>query len=205
MTAVHTARPLEDVFVIDSTVHGYNFRADNFVPGPYKERVAAQLTETLWGGHVGNVPFGDKRYVLSRERFENGHNPDLLGRALFAESDTDMCIYHGVPLYGIYQDGGSALWVGQAMRERWPDRVALYGPVSPWQPDALDVVEEKVVGIKMYPMDIVNGEVNSYRLDDPEIAFPILERIQQLGGKIVATHKAVPQGQVPSEPFAPTT
>jgi predicted TIM-barrel fold metal-dependent hydrolase len=208
MTAVRTARPLEDVFVIDSTVHGYNFRADNFVPGPYKERIAAQLTETLWGGHIGSVPFGDKRYVLSRERFENGHDPDLLGSALFAESDTDVCIYHGVPLYGIYKDGGSALWVGQAMRERWPDRVALYGPVSPWQPDALDVVEqliteEKVVGIKMYPMDIVNGEVNSYRLDDPEIAFPILERIQQLGGKIVATHKAVPQGQVPSEPFAP--
>jgi len=65
------------------------------------------------------------------------------------------------------------------------------------------IVEERAVGLKMYPMDIVNGEVNSYRLDDPEIAFPILERIQQLGGKIVATHKAVPQGQVPSEPFAP--
>jgi len=208
MTATQPQRPLEDVFVIDSTVHGYNFRSDNFVPGPYKERIAAQLAETLWGGHIGSVPLGDKRYILSREQFENGHNPDLLGSALFAESDTDVCIYHGVPLYGIYKDGGSALWVGQAMRERWPDRVALYGPVSPWQPDALDIVEqmiveEQAVGIKMYPMDIVNGEVNSYRLDDPEIAFPILERIQQLGGKIVATHKAVPQGQVPSEPFAP--
>src|SRR5260370_30436847 len=55
----------------------------------------------------------------------------------------------------------------------------------------------------MYPMDIVNGEIYSYRLDDPEIAFPILERIQQLGCKVVATHKALPQGQVPSEPFAP--
>jgi len=55
---------------------------------------------------------------------------DLLGAALFAESDTDVCVYHGVPLYGIYRDGGSALWVGKAMRERWPDRVALYGPVQ---------------------------------------------------------------------------
>src|ERR1700678_2025587 len=156
MTAVRTARPLEDVFVIDSTVHGYNFRADNFVPGPYKERIAAQLTETLWGGHIGSVPFGDRRYVLSRERFENGHDPDLLGSALFAESDTDVCIYHGDPLYGIYKDGGSALWGRQALRARGAARVALYGPVSPWQRDALDVVaqlitEEKVVGIKMYP------------------------------------------------------
>jgi|HubBroStandDraft_6_1064221.scaffolds.fasta_scaffold44825_4 predicted TIM-barrel fold metal-dependent hydrolase len=203
-----TARALEDVFVLDSTVHGYNTRPDNYVPGPFKERVAAQLSDTLFRGHRGIVPGGDQRYVLDRERFQNGADPQLLGRALFAESDTDMCIYHGTPLYGIYQDGGSPLWVGQAMREQWPDRVALYGPVSPWQPDALEVVEqliteEKVVGIKMYPMDIVDGEVRSYRLDDPEIAFPILEKIQQLGGRVVATHKALPQGQVPSEPFAP--
>jgi uncharacterized protein len=208
LQSYHEHRELEDVFVLDSTVHGYNFRDENHVAGPFRERVARHLTETLWAGHVGSPPFGDTRYLLDRARFECGNDPELLGRALFAESDTDVCIYHGVPLYGIYADGGSALWVGEMMREQWPDRVALYGPVSPWQPDALEVVEEmlverRCVGIKMYPMDIVEGEVKSYRLDDPEIAYPILERIQQLGGTIVATHKAVPQGQVPSEPFAP--
>lgn len=201
-------RPLEDVFVLDSTVHGYNMRPDNYVPGPFRDRVAAQLARTLFQGHIGIVPRGDKRYVLDWERFQNGADPELLGRALFAESDTDVCVYHGVPLYGIYKDGGSPLWVGKAMREQWPDRVALYGPVSPWQPDALEIVEkliteDKVVGIKMYPMDIVDGEVRSYRLDDPEIAYPLLERIRELGVKVVATHKALPQGQVPSEPFAP--
>ena len=208
MTAAAGTRPLEDVFVLDSTVHGYNTLEDNFVESPYKERVAAQLAETLYKGHTAVIPNGDRRYLLDRERFRHGADPDLLGHALFAESDTDLCIYHGVPLYGIYKDGGSPLWVGQEMRKRWPGRVALYGPVSPWQPDALEVVEqliteEKAVGIKMYPMDIVNGEIYSCRLDDPEIAFPILERIQQLGCKVVATHKALPQGQVPSEPFAP--
>jgi predicted TIM-barrel fold metal-dependent hydrolase len=154
------------------------------------------------------VPGGDRRWVLPRERFQRGADPDLLGRALFAESDTDACIYHGTPLYGIYRDGGSPLWVGRQMRDRWPDRVALYGPVSPWQPDALETVErliaeDRVEGIKLYPMDLVDGEVKSYRLDDPEIAFPILERARALGVKLVATHKSLPQGQVPSEPFAP--
>lgn len=207
-SAREATRPLEDVFVIDSTVHGYNTRPDNFVDSPYRDRVAAMLSETLWKGHCAVVPFGDERYLLEREAFRSGHDPDLLGHALFAESDTDVCIYHGVPLYGIFKDGGSPLWVGQELRERYPDRVALYGPVSPWQPDALEVVEqliveEQVVGIKMYPMDIVDGEIHNYRLDDPEIAFPILERIQQLGCKVVATHKALPQGQVPTEPFDP--
>jgi predicted TIM-barrel fold metal-dependent hydrolase len=208
MQKADTEQALKDTFILDSTVHGYNFRADNMVPGPFKERIAVQLAETLWRGHVNSAPNGDQRYVLSRERFLDMADPNLLGTALFAESDTDVCVYHGVPMYGIYKDGGSPLSVGIAMRERWPDRVALYGPLSPWQPDALEVIEkliteDKVVGIKMYPMDIVDGEAKSYRLDDPEIAFPLLERIQELGCKVVATHKSIPQGQVPSEPFAP--
>ncbi|HTF49735.1 MAG TPA: amidohydrolase family protein [Pseudonocardia sp.] len=202
------SRPLEDVFVLDSTVHGYNTLEDNFVPGPYRERVAETLSNMLYGGHANIVPDGDPKWLLPRERFRRGHDPELLGRALFEESDTDMCVYHGTPLYGIFRDGGSPLSVGRAMRERWPGRVELYGPISPWEPGSLEeaerlVTEDKVVGIKMYPMDIVKGEIHSYRLDDPEIAFPILEKIQQLGVKVVATHKALPQGQVPSEPFAP--
>jgi uncharacterized protein len=202
------SRPLEDVFVLDSTVHGYNTVPDNYVPGPYRERVAEQLSNTLYGGHRSILPDGDPKWALSKERFQRGADPELLGTALFEESDTDMCVYHGVPLYGIYRDGGSPLWVGRAMRDMWPGRVALYGPVSPWEPGALEeverlVTEDGVVGIKMYPMDIVRGEIHDYRLDDPEIAFPILEKIQEMGVKVVATHKALPQGQVPSEPFAP--
>ncbi|EIF31661.1 putative TIM-barrel fold metal-dependent hydrolase [Burkholderia sp. Ch1-1] len=200
--------PLDDVFVIDSTVHGYNTTLENHVDGIFKERVAIQLSDTLYAGHSKLIPDGDPKWALSRERFRHAADPDLMAQALFAESQTDVCIYHGTPLYGIYRDGGSPLSVGRAMRERYPDRVALYGPVSPWQPDALDLIdqlveEDKVVGLKFYPMDLVDGEVKSYRLDDPEIAFPLLEKARKLGVKMIATHKAIPQGQVPSEPFAP--
>ncbi|HWK43699.1 MAG TPA: amidohydrolase family protein [Stellaceae bacterium] len=200
--------PLDDVFIIDSTVHGYNTRPDNYVEGRFKDRVARQLSDTLYAGHSKLVPDGDPKWVLPLERFRLADDPDLIGRSLFAESQTDICIYHGTPLYGIYKDGGSPLSVGRAMREMWPDRVALYGPVSPWQPDALEIIdrlveEDKVVGIKLYPMDLIDGEVKNYRLDDPEIAYPLLERAQKHGIKMVATHKAIPQGQVPSEPFAP--
>ena len=209
MTSIPSNRwHLDDVFIVDSTVHGYNTLPENHVEGRFKERVALQLSETLYQGHSKLIPDGDSKWALSREAFRHAADPELIGHALFAESQTDMCIYHGTPLYGIYRDGGSPLHVGKAMRERWLDRVALYGPISPWQPDALDeidrmVEEDKIVGIKMYPMDLVDGEVKSYRLDDPEIAFPLIERAQKRGIKIIATHKAIPQGQVPSEPFAP--
>jgi predicted TIM-barrel fold metal-dependent hydrolase len=200
--------PLDDVFVIDSTIHGYNVRPENFVPGPYKERVAEQLSNTLWQGHSKLLPGNEPKWSLDFESFQYGDDAELLGHALFAESQTDFAIYHGTPLYGIYKDGGSPIAVGREMKKRWPSRMALYGPVSPWQPDALEVIdrlveEDKVVGIKMYPMDIIDGEVKSYRLDDPEVAFPLIEHARKRGIRIIATHKAIPQGQVPSEPFAP--
>lgn len=200
--------PLDDVFILDSTVHAFNPSEDNHVEGPFKQRIAAQLSETLWRGHTQLLPDGNPKWALSEERFKRPMDATTLSNALFAESQTDICIYHGTPLYGIYKDGGSPLAVGKQMRERHPGRVALYGPVSPWQPDALDVMdrlveEDGVVGFKLYPMDLVNGRINTYRLDDPEIAFPLLEKAQKLGIKNIATHKAIPQGQVPTGPFAP--
>lgn len=197
-----------DVFVLDSTVHAYNPSEANYVEGPFRERVAAQLSEVLWQGHSKLLPDGDPKWALSAERFKRPMDADTLLSAIFAESQTDMCIFHGTPLYGIYKDGGSPLAVGKEMRRQHPGRVALYGPVSPWQPDALDVMdrlveEDGVIGFKFYPMDIVDGRITSYRLDDPEIAFPLLEKAQKLGIKNIATHKAIPQGQVPATPFSP--
>lgn len=206
MTDTRPRWPLDDVFILDSTVHGYNTLPENLVPSRFKERVGAQLANVLWEGHRRLIPPNEPQWALPLERFRRGHDPDLLGRALFAESQTDVCIYHGVPLWGIFHDGGSPLQVGRAMRERWPNRVALYGPVSPWQPDALDVIdrlveEDQVIGIKLYPQDLVDGELHSYRLDDAEVAYPIIERARKRGVRIIAMHKAVPQGQVPSEPY----
>jgi predicted TIM-barrel fold metal-dependent hydrolase len=211
MSKSHSFEPrwaLDDVFILDSTVHAYNTRDDNYVEGPFKMRVAAQLTDTLWRGHSQLLPDGDPRWALSYERFKRGMDAETLSNALFAESQTDVCIYHGTPLYGIYKDGGSPLAVGKQMRDRHPGRVALYGPVSPWQPDALDIMdrlveEDGVIGFKLYPMDLVAGRIVNYRLDDPEIAFPLLEKAQKLGIKNIATHKAIPQGQVPMAPFSP--
>jgi predicted TIM-barrel fold metal-dependent hydrolase len=53
-------------------------------------------------------------------------------------------------------------------------------------------------------MDLIDGEVHSFRMDDPEVAFPIFERAQKKGLRSVAIHKAVPFGPVPIEPFLPT-
>lgn len=197
-------RELDDVFVIDAVVHGYNFAPEN-----QKHPIAQQLADLLYHGvHVGFSPRGEAKWLLDYDRFVRGNDPDLLSNALFAESQTDACIYHEVPVYGISEDGGSPRWVGKEMRDEHPGRVLIYGGISPWQEGALEQVdrlveEDGVVGLKLYPMDIIDGEIKSFRMDDPEVAFPIFERALQKGLRSVAIHKAIPLGAVPTEPFLP--
>jgi predicted TIM-barrel fold metal-dependent hydrolase len=94
------------------------------------------------------------------------------------------------------------------MRERWPGRVYLYGGISPHQPGALDRIDQlvedyKVSGIKLYPHDLVSGELRSFRMDDEDVMFPIFERVQKLELRTVAIHKAIVMGRVPLEPYFP--
>lgn len=192
-----------EVFVMDSTVHAYSFAEDN----ARYEGLPQQLAEALYHGmHRGWSPRGEPKWILEQARYMAGANPELLAHALFAESRTDACIYHGVPTWGMFEDGGSPLWAGAELRRRYPGRVELYGPVSPWQEDPLEeidrlVEEEGVIGLKLYPMDIVDGRMRSYRLDDPEVAFPLIERARDRGLRSIAIHKAIPLGQVPMKPF----
>ena len=126
-----------DTFVIDAVVHGYNLSPEN-QRGPASAELAAAL---YYGVHRGFSPRGQEQWVLDAERFFHGHNPDLLAHALFAESQTDVGIYHGVPAYGMFTDGGSPLWVGKEIRTRYPGRMLLYGPISPWLPNAVEEVD----------------------------------------------------------------
>jgi len=92
------------------------------------------------------------------------------------------------------------------MRERWPGRVVVYGGVSPWQDGAVErvdqlVEEHGVLGLKLYPLDIVEGEAKALDMSDPELAFPIFERARQRGIRTIAIHKALPLGPVPIKPF----
>jgi predicted TIM-barrel fold metal-dependent hydrolase len=196
---------IDDAFVIDAVVHGYNLSPEN-----QRSPAAAELAAALYYGvHRGFSPRGQEQWILDEHRFLYGHNPDQLAHALFAESQTDVGIYHGVPAYGLFTDGGSPLWVGKEIRQRYPGRMLLYGPISPFQPGAVEEVdrlveEEDVVGIKLYPLDIIDGEIKTWHADDPELIYPILERAQARGIRSIAIHKAIPFGRVPSDPFRPT-
>ncbi len=193
---------IDDAFVLDAVIHTYNFTPEN-MNDPV---LATQLGGMLYGLCSSSAPRKEPEYTLDVERFMAAPDVDLLAHALFAESQTDAAIYHDVPQYGLLKDGGSPIWVGQELRDRYPGRIAIYGAVAPWMDDPLGhidrlVDEVGIVGLKLYPMDIVDGKPMSYRMDDPELCFPILERAQERGIRTVGVHKALPIGPMPMDPF----
>src|SRR3546814_8517206 len=55
--------------------------------------------------------------------------------------------------------------------------------------------------LPIYPNSWLGSEVRGWHMDDPEVAFPLFERAQALGIKVIAIHKAVPLGPVPMEHY----
>jgi predicted TIM-barrel fold metal-dependent hydrolase len=194
---------IKDWFVIDAVAHGFNWSTANRVPGP-NARFADALVEANYGWYAGaSLP----EHALPKHQWiEEPWDADLLGRWFFEEGAIDACIYHEIPLWWGFKDGGSPLSVGRAMHERWPDRVAMYAGLNPYAPDAMDridqlIEEDGVIGFKLYPLDLVEMNVRPVRLDDDVHLFPLIDHMRKRGIRSVAVHKAVPYALVPQAPF----
>lgn len=184
--------------VLDAVVHAYNFDASNFA-----NRHAGIVGEIVYGA-VGAM--SSPGYVPSREAYFRDWSIEETADLVFAESDTDLATYHVLPL-NAFRDGLCSFEKAVEAQERWPNRFVVYCGVDPMQGEAaLEELERQIevlrpVGLKLYPSSWVGEEVRGWKMDDPEIAFPLFERAQQLGVKVVAIHKAVPLGPLPLEHY----
>jgi uncharacterized protein len=186
---------IDNVFVVDATVHGWSVLPENRV-APYSESIVKFLY--YWAKEQLHPP-GDPAYQISYEQFEGivRHQPQLLESLMFAESDVDVAVYQGVPLYGLFRDGSSPIWIAEKIRERFPHRTFIYGDVSPWREGALERIDKlvdthRVIGLKFYPLDLVDGQSHPVRLDDERHLFPLIECARAKGLKVIAVHKAIP-------------
>jgi predicted TIM-barrel fold metal-dependent hydrolase len=55
------------------------------------------------------------------------------------------------------------------------------------------------LAVKVYPISYSGGTFKSWWMNDPRVAFPIYERAQEHGIKVIAVHKATPFGPVVAE------
>jgi uncharacterized protein len=193
-----------DVLVVDATVHAFNFKKDN-LREPWVNDVVRGLYHMIFN-LLG--PQDDYRYRITFEQFQNlfDHQPHVMEEMLFRESDIDIGVYHGVPMYGFFGDGSSPIWVGERIRERFPHRMFIYGGLSPWESDAQSklvslIDDHRIAGLKLYPADIVEGELRRLRLDDEKLMYPVYETARAKGLKVIAVHKAMPFGPIGIENY----
>jgi predicted TIM-barrel fold metal-dependent hydrolase len=179
--------------VLDAVIHPYNMSVGNHATafaGPIAEAVYASVTALSKPG-----------YGLGRDEFMRDWSIEETSNMIFLESDTDLATYHVLPLYA-YKDGLCSLQKGVEAKQRWPSRYVLYCGVDPLKgQEAIDELERqfellKPIGLKLYPNSWVGSEARGWLMDDPEVAFPLFEKAQSLGIKVVAIHKAVPLGGV---------
>jgi predicted TIM-barrel fold metal-dependent hydrolase len=189
--------------VVDGVVHGYNWTEQNWAIPEARSATAAGP-----GFHGFLSPSGSSR--LTSEEFLRDWQIEDIEEALFLESQVDIAVYHGTPVYDLYKDGHSATSKGFKMKQRNPNRTFVYGAVNPLEgKKALDdmeklVKEHRVDGIKVYAAYYSNGKTNPVNLDDPEFGFPFIERALELGVRVIATHKAIPFGPVNPFPYGLT-
>jgi hypothetical protein len=188
---------IEDALVVEAVAHDYNFLPENCVD----PNLGREIGEVMYGYHA---KWGGPGYAVAKSTYL-GHNigAEGLARTILAESQSDIIAYHGTPIYGLFHDGGSPLSTGLEMRKLWPNRVLVYGPVSPLRPGAVELVDElvdvhHVDALKLYPQDLVDGRVTALDMGDPEVCFPVFERARERGLKVVGIHKALAVGPGPA-------
>lgn len=186
--------------IVDAVTHAFDSRSSNAKAGAFAQRALDSFFAFQWD-------FLPDPYRLEAELYYRAIDVDTFVSAMFLESTTDVAVYHTIPAWGVFGDL-SPIDVGIAARERHPDRVLLYAAISPLEGDRAlfelerQVAEWGVAGLKLYPMDIIDGQLLPFRLDDRKLAYPVLERCQDLGIRAVAIHKAIPLDQAPAEYFA---
>jgi uncharacterized protein len=190
---------IDDYFVLNAVTHAYNLE-----PANIRNRPGQLLSDMLWGLHSTWSPPNSR---MTLEEFTSNWTVDALAQTLFVESDVDIASTHTLRLDSYFGDGLAAREKTVEAVTKYPDRFLAYVGVDPTAglETCLRELDEQVaelpqaVGLKMYPAQVEPDR--SWRLDDPDLAFPIIERAIEHGLKTVAIHKAAPLGPVPMNPY----
>lgn len=177
-------------FVLDAVTHAFNLTEENFADED-GARAMAEMVVAL------GTSIPESEFAVTRETVLRDWTVDELARILFLESSTDAAVYHPLPIFS-FKDGLSSLEKALEVMEKYPSRfIGAYACVDPLRgEEALRDLERQVemfkpLGLKMYPASWHNGK-HSWKMNDPKVAYPIIEKAGELGLRHVAVHKSIP-------------
>ena len=190
---------IDNVPVVNAVAHAYNLAADNA-----RGRIGDMVRHGFHGIHSTFNPPGEQ---VPAELFLTDQSAELLARTHFLESEVDLLVYHVLRLDSLFADGLCSLDKAVELQRRWPQRVVTYLGIDPTlgverclaDLDAQHARLPEAIGLKMYPDQL--EPYRTFRMDDPELMFPLYDRAAELGLRSVAVHKALPNGPVPLAPY----
>jgi uncharacterized protein len=187
-----------DAIVFDGVAHVFNFEKKNAL-GPAGE----MFINHIYAFHNVLTPEGQP--VLPAEEFLRQWTVDEIDEMVYGHSTTDMLVAMPLPLTDLFRDGLSPWEECAELANRRPDRTVFWGSVNPLEGRrALDLMERQVgefgaKAFKFYNVRYDYGRPFPWRMDDPQVAFPVFEKAQELGVNLIGVHKGVPLGPQPIE------
>lgn len=182
-----------DALVFDSVNHVFNFDPSNT-----RGSAGDMFNQHLFAFH--NVLTPPDEPLMSAEEFLRTWSPNEIHEMVYEQSDTDMAIAMPLPLTDMFEDGLSPWRSCAEYAAIDADRTIFWGSVNPLEGQAaLDLMEIQVKefgarAFKFYNTRYDYGTQKPWRMDDPQIAFPVFEKAQELGVNLIAVHKGVPLG-----------
>ena len=157
----------------------------------------------LYAFHAALTPEGQP--VMAADEFLRQWTVDDIDEMVYRHSSTDMLCAMPLPLTDLFRDGLSPWEECAELASRRPDRTVFWGSVNPLEGRrALDLMERQVgefgaKAFKFYNVRYDYGRPFPWRMDDPQVAFPVFEKAQELGVNLIGVHKGVPLGPQPIE------
>jgi predicted TIM-barrel fold metal-dependent hydrolase len=188
----------DDAIVFDGVAHVFNFEKKNALGS-----AGEMFNNHLYAFHATLTPEGQT--VLPAEEFLRQWTVDDIDEMVYRHSDTDMLVAMPLPLTDLFKDGLSPWEECAELARRNPDRTVFWGSVNPLEGRrALDLMERQVgefgaKAFKFYNVRYDYGRPFPWRMDDPQVAFPVFEKAQELGVNLIGVHKGVPLGPQPIE------
>jgi len=187
-----------DAFVFDCVAHPFNFEPSNAYGA-----AGQMFSNHLYAFHKVLTPPGEP--VLSEDEFLKRWDIEEIRQMVYSKSSTDMLVAMPLPLTDLFRDGLSPWEECARLAALDPDRTVFWGSVNPLEGRAaLNLMERQVKehnakAFKFYNVRYDSGQPFPWRMDDPKVAFPVFEKAQELGVKIIGVHKGVPLGPQPIE------
>lgn len=190
---------IDGIPVIDGVIHPYNLSEAN-ANGP----IGPMVREGFYQLHSHWNP---PEVQAPRSWFQADQSVSTLMDTLCLESAVDIAVYHTLRLDSLFHDGLCSRAKAVQVRAEHPTRSFVYLGLDPTLgvERTLDDLDEQLgevpdaIGVKFYPDQV--DPYRTFRMDDPEALFPIYERVRDRGLKVVAVHKALPNGPVPLAPY----